>query len=127
MAAGCGSDRTFFASGARGCEISNIKADSVNLNTGFIKIMEKGGKERYIQIASTEILGILRKYYHQNAEVITESGFFFVNNRGSRYTEQLIRPMLKKYTKLAGIERNIIPPKLPRFIYILRQKSRRRF
>lgn len=100
---------TFFATGARVYEISNIRADSVNLNTGLIKIMGKGGKERYIQIASTEILGILRQYYHQNAEVIKESGFFFVNNRGSRYTEQSIRLMLKKYTKLAGIERNITP------------------
>lgn len=100
---------TFFATGARVYEISNIRADSVNLNTGLIKIMGKGGKERYIQIASTEILGILRKYYHQNAEVIKDSGFFFVNNRGSRYTEQSIRLMLKKYTKLAGIERNITP------------------
>ena len=78
-------------------------------STGLIKIMRKGGKERYIQIASTEILGILRKYYHQNAEVIKESGFFFVNNRRSRYTEQSIKLMLKKYTKLAGIERNITP------------------
>ena len=100
---------TFFATGARVYEISNIRADSVNLNTGLIKIMGKGGKERYIQIASTEILGILRQYYHQNVEVIKESGFFFVNNRGSRYTEQSIRLMLKKYTKLAGIERNITP------------------
>ena len=37
------------------------------------------------------------------------SGFFFVNSRGERYTEQSIRLMLKKYTKLAGIERNITP------------------
>lgn len=55
---------TFFATGARIYEISNIRADGVNLNTGLIKIMGKGGKERYIQIASTEIFSILRKYYH---------------------------------------------------------------
>lgn len=37
-----------FATGARVCEISNIREDSVNLNTGLIKIMGKGGKERYV-------------------------------------------------------------------------------
>ncbi|WP_316271774.1 tyrosine-type recombinase/integrase [Claveliimonas bilis] len=89
--------------------------------------------------------------------MIKERGFFFVNNRGSRYTEQSIRLMLKKYTKLAGIERNITPHMFRHsfaaylieegvdvscvqqilghssikttqiYIYILRQKSRRRF
>lgn len=100
---------TLFASGARVYEISNIRADSVNLNTGLIKIMGKGGKERYIQIASDEIINILQDYYVQNLEAIKKSGFFFVNNRGQRYTEQSIRLMLKKYTRLAGIEMNITP------------------
>ena len=100
---------TLFATGARVYEISNIREDSVNLNTGLIKIMGKGGKERYVQIASSEILGVLKNYYKENAEDIKQSGFFFVNNRGCRYTEQSIRLMLKKYAKLAGVERNITP------------------
>lgn len=100
---------TFFATGARVYEISNITADSVDLNTGLIRIMGKGGKERYIQVVAIEILEILQKYYEQNSSAIKRSGFFFVNNRGNRYTEQSIRSMLKKYTKLAGIARNITP------------------
>lgn len=100
---------TLFATGARVYEISNIKIDCVNLNTGLIKIMGKGGKERYIQVASAEILDILRTYYEHNSETIKRSGFFFVNSRGKRYTEQSIRMMIKKHTKLAGIERNITP------------------
>ncbi|MDY2997512.1 MAG: tyrosine-type recombinase/integrase [Faecalimonas sp.] len=98
-----------FATGARVYEISNIRIDGVNLNTGTIKIMGKGNKERYIQIASCEILDILKEYYAHNEVAIKKSGFFFVNNRGCRYTEQSIRLMLKKYTKLAGIERNVTP------------------
>lgn len=100
---------TLFATGARVYEISNIREDSIDLNSGLIKIMGKGGKERYIQIAVPEILNILKKYYLQNIESIKKSGYFFVNNRGRRYSEQSIRLMIKKYTKLAGIERNITP------------------
>lgn len=100
---------TLFATGARVCEISNIKADSVNLNTGLIKIMGKGGRERYIQVASKEILAILQKYYDRNSEAIQHSGYFFVNRSGGRYTEQSIRLMLKKHTRAAGITRNITP------------------
>lgn len=98
-----------FATGARVYEVSNIREDSVNLNTGLIRFMGKGGKERYIQIASPEILSILKNYYKENKKEIKQSGFFFVNSRGCRYTEQSIRLMLKKYTRLAGIERMITP------------------
>ena len=99
----------FFATGARVYEISNIRAENVNLNTGLIQLMGKGAKERYIQIGSTSVLDILRKYYAENRVAIKKSGYFFVNGRGSRYTEQSIRLMLKKYTVQAGIERNITP------------------
>lgn len=98
-----------FATGARVYEISNIREDCINLNTGLIRLMGKGGKERYVQISNTSILEILKRYYDENRQVIRKSGFFFVNNRESRYTEQSIRLMLKKYTKQAGIQRNITP------------------
>ena len=99
----------FFATGARVYEISNIRSESINLNSGLIRIMGKGGKERYIQISNEAVLEILRKYYAENEKDIKKSGYFFVNNRGNRYTEQSIRLMLKKYTKKAGIETKITP------------------
>lgn len=71
--------------------------------------MGKGGKERYIQISNTAVLDILRKYYEENEPEIKKSGYFFINNRGKRYTEQSIRLMLKKYTLKAGIQRKITP------------------
>lgn len=99
----------FFSTGARVYEISNIREDSINLNTGLIKLMGKGGKERYVQISNASVLEVLKKYYDENRQSIKKSGFFFVNNRESRYTEQSIRIMLKKYTKQAGIARKITP------------------
>lgn len=99
----------FFATGARVYEISNIRAENINLNSGLIRIMGKGRKERYIQISNTAILDILRKYYEENEPEIKKSGYFFINNRGNRYTEQSIRLMLKKYTLKAGIQRKITP------------------
>ena len=98
-----------FATGARVYEISNIREDSIDLNSGLIRIMGKGGKERYVQISNSSLLALMKKYFVENRTEIKESGYFFVNNRGNRYTEQSIRLMLKKYTKQAGIERNITP------------------
>ena len=71
----------FFATGARVYEISNIRDDSINLNTGLIRLMGKGGKERYVQISNTSILEVLKKYYDENEQSIKKSGYFFVNNR----------------------------------------------
>lgn len=99
----------FFATGARVYEISNIRSDCINLNSGLIRIMGKGGKERYIQIVEPTILELLKRYYAENKKSINECGYFFINQRGKRFTEQSIRNMMKKYTKLAGIERNITP------------------
>lgn len=98
-----------FATGARVYEISNISIDCVDLVSGTIRFMGKGGKERYVQIGENSILRLLKKYYHANKGAIRQSGFFFVNRRGYRFTEQSIRLMLRKYTRLAGIDRNITP------------------
>lgn len=98
-----------FATGARVHEISNIQADCISINSGLIRIMGKGGKERYISVGESSVLQLLKKYYEANRNAIKESGYFFVNSRGNRFTEQSIRLMIKKYTKLAGIERNITP------------------
>lgn len=98
-----------FATGVRVYEISNIGADCVNLNSGLIRIMGKGGKERYVQIGAPSVIKLLKRYYAENQEAIKESGYFFVNQRGNRFTEQSIRIMLKKYTKSAGIDRKITP------------------
>lgn len=100
---------TFFATGARVYEISNIKTECVDLDTGLICFMGKGGKERYVQIGEPAIIELLARYYKVNQERIEKSGYFFVNQRGERFSEQSIRLMMKKYCKLAGISRNITP------------------
>lgn len=98
-----------FATGARVYEISNLQKDCVDLDSGSIRIMGKGGRERYIQISEHSILDLLCKYYNANKTAIEKSDFFFVNKRGNRFTEQSIRDMVKKYSRLAGISRNITP------------------
>jgi len=99
----------FFATGARVYELSHLKCWDVDLNRGIIKIMGKGGKERYVQVGSEDVRKILRKYYKAHQEEIEISGYFFINRRGTRFTEQSIRNMIRKYTKGAGISMHITP------------------
>ena len=100
---------TFFATGARVYEITNIRIDCIDFNTGTLRIMGKGGKERYVRIGEEAVIILLREYYKENEAAIKKSGYLFVNSKGNRYTEQSVRLMLKKYVKAAGIERNITP------------------
>ena len=99
----------FFATGARVYEISNLKRQDIDLDNGIIKIFGKGSKERYVQIGNQEILQLMKEYYKRNREEIDESGFFFVNRRGKRFSEQSIRRMIRKYSKQAGISLPVTP------------------
>ncbi len=118
VATGAGHDRilrdiavteTLFATGARVCEISNITNDTIDIKTGIIRIRGKGRKERYLQIGDEKVICLLRRYHARFRKEIEGSGYFFVNKSGTRFREQSIRDMLKKYTKEAGIRRNITP------------------
>lgn len=99
----------FFSTGARVYEVSNIKLENIDLKSGTICFMGKGGKERYVQIGEETVLKLLKRYYEMNEEKIKASGYFFTNQRGGRYTEQSIRGMLRKYTERAGISHKITP------------------
>lgn len=98
-----------FATGARVSEISNIRKECIDLDTGIIRLMGKGRKERYVQIGEPSVLHILNQYYERNRNIIDSCGYFFFNKRENKYSEQSIRLMIKKYTNLAGIKRKITP------------------
>lgn len=67
--------------------------------------MGKGGKERLFQNSEPSVCKLLKQYYEAHKIERQKCGYFFVNQRGGRFTEQSIRIMLKKYTKQAGIEK----------------------
>lgn len=98
-----------FATGARVSEVSRILADGIDLETGQVLLVGKRGIERLIQISDPSVLKITKLYYEENKETIQKCGFFFVNNRNRKFSEQSIRLMLKKYCKQSELERNITP------------------
>ena len=98
-----------FATGVRVCEVSRLKIEGIDLKSGTVRIEGKGKKERYIQIGNSETLKILNEYYKLYSKEIEKSGYFFVNNRGRRLSEQSIRILINKYAKNAGIGLHITP------------------
>ncbi|MFI3213502.1 MAG: tyrosine-type recombinase/integrase [Eubacteriales bacterium] len=98
-----------FATGIRISELCSLKYEEFNLNNATLCIKGKGGKERYLQIGNESVLAIMKKYYLEFHEQINEHGYFFVNQRGGKLSDQSARRMIKARVKHAAIDMKITP------------------
>lgn len=98
-----------FSTGIRISELCLLRASDVDLLDNTILIFGKGAKERRIQIENADVLNILREYQSCFYDLITESNYFFINRKGQPISDQYVRKMLNKYTRLAGINIHITP------------------
>lgn len=98
-----------FATGIRISELCNLKMGDVDLSNGVIRIFGKGSKERLIQIGNPTVLSALQAYAYAFSDEIPHTGWFFINRRGNRLSDQSVRMMINKYCQLAGIEQHITP------------------
>ena len=98
-----------FATGMRISELCSLKISDVNLLDKNILIYGKGAKERKIQIANDDVLHILKEYKSTFKSELENSDYFFVNRAGKALSDQSVRRMIYKYTKLAAIDLHITP------------------
>ena len=98
-----------FATGMRISELCTLKSHDVNLYDGTILIYGKGDKERYIQLASDDVIHILDEYRRSFSTEISSSAHFFVNQSGAPLSDQSVRRMINKYCSLAAIDLHITP------------------
>lgn len=99
----------FFATGLRVHELCNLKYEDLNLRQSSVRVIGKGKKERYIYITNKEVLDALNKYCRMLKHMKQRSDYIFLNKNGVRLSTQAARNIVTKYTKLAGIRRNITP------------------
>jgi integrase/recombinase XerD len=98
-----------FATGIRVSELCNLRISDVNIEQKYIQVNGKGSRERIIQLCSQEITGIIKEYiglFHTSG---SHSFYFFINRLGHRLSEQSVRFMIKKYTQLAKIKKEVTP------------------
>lgn len=98
-----------FATGMRISELCSLKPADIDLEGRNVLIYGKGAKERILQIGNPEVLLALRDYCELFSEDIEECGYFFVNRRRQKLSDQSVRFMINRYAKLAGIEQHITP------------------
>lgn len=98
-----------FATGIRVSELSFLKPEDINFTDRTLKIYGKGARERILYIENPDVINALQAYEKEFFSEIEACGFFFINNWGRRYSEQSVRNMIRKYTKLAGCPLHITP------------------
>ena len=92
-----------FATGIRISELCSIRTDDIDLTNTSLKINGKGKKERLLHIGNSACISALSNYRHEYEKEISDSGLFFP------ISDQVVRRMIRKYSKLAGIEKHITP------------------
>lgn len=98
-----------FATGIRISELCSLRPSDINFENGNILIYGKGAKERILQIGNSEVLTALLTYKEAFKDDIVACGYFFVNRLKKKLSDQSVRFMINRYTKLAGIEQHITP------------------
>lgn len=104
-------DRTIleliYSTGIRVSELVNLDISDIDFINEEIKVMGKGGKERIVPVG-TVAMNILHCYIKELKKKDT-SGILFINKNKKRLTQRFVELMIKKYAKLAGIEKKITP------------------
>lgn len=96
----------FYSSGLRVSELCNLKLSDLNLEEGFIRVKGKGNRER-IALLNKEAIEVLKRYLNERKNVFDE--YLFLNSRGKRISRQSVWKIVKKYSKYAGIDKNVKP------------------
>ena len=103
---------TIYSCGLRVSELVDLKISDLFFKEGFIKILGKGSKQRFVPISEAAINKI--NYYIKNIRSQvkikpTAEDVVFLNRRGAKLTRAMIFTILKDLANLSGINKNISP------------------
>lgn len=101
-----------YGCGLRVSELITLRLSNLFFTEGFVKIVGKGNKERFVPIGSTAQKMV--KLYVEGARATLkikkgEEDYVFLNRRGSHLTREMVFMLVKKWAKEAGVEKSISP------------------
>jgi integrase/recombinase XerD len=103
---------TLYSCGLRVSELINLHITNLYFDLGFIKVMGKGNKERFVPVGEKAIkeINIYLQHYRNNLDIKTgHEDILFLNRRGSKLTRVMIFTIIKNLSTLAGIRKSISP------------------
>ena len=100
-----------YACGLRVSELVNLKLSCVDLNTGVVRVLGKGGKERLVPLGEEASNWIDRFQREARPEILAgrTSDYLFVTARGDRMTRQAFWYLLKRRASTAIPGKSLSP------------------
>ena len=103
---------TLYSCGLRVTELISLKISDLFFDEGFIRVIGKGDKQRYVPI-SYQTQGFINTYIKyircHTTPVVGFEDTLFLNRRGKQLTRNMIFTIIKNLTIEAGIEKKISP------------------
>ncbi|MCA1927586.1 MAG: tyrosine recombinase [Calditerrivibrio sp.] len=103
--------KLFYSSGMRVSELVNLKVSDLDLRRGILSVVGKGSKQRFLPIYSNLIDDIKSYIEIRQNYFIKESdnGYLFLNRNSGKLTRVYCWMLIKKYCKIAKIDKEISP------------------
>ena len=100
-----------FSTGLRVSELCALSQDTFLLSDSGLRLLVKGKgrKERIIQIATAELLQLVRTYCDAFSKEIQEQGAILFNRRGRPLSPQPVRRIINKYLNRIGASNHVTP------------------
>jgi len=103
---------TLYGSGLRVSELCALAISRVYRETGFLKVVGKGNKERIVPMSGSSLRAIKDYVDHVRKQVLIQKGEedkLFLNRRGSGLSRIMIFNIIKDYAVKAGITKTVSP------------------
>lgn len=103
-----------YAAGMRVSEITQLKDNQVDFESGLVRIFGKGGKERLVPIGKSAQNAlkqylIIRNEVRKKLLVGNGKDFVFISSKGGAMSRSTLFTLLKKWALSAGITKKISP------------------
>jgi integrase/recombinase XerD len=100
-----------YATGLRVSELIHLTILNVNLESGYLRTMGKGSKERLVPIGEKAIAAVKEYLLSGRPQVIKGPNppYLFLNLRGRPLTRQGFWKIIKQHGKAAGIKKDLTP------------------
>jgi len=103
---------TLYSCGLRVTELITLQLSDLFFDEGFIRVIGKGDKQRYVPInpETEKYITIYTKQVRNHIKI--QKGFedtLFLNRRGKQLTRNMIFLIVKGLTEKAGIKKNVSP------------------
>ena len=98
-----------FGTGIRVQELCDLKYSDYDSKNGSLRIVGKGNKERHVFLADACVFKALENYMRLVKKYRIKNEYIFLSKYSTKLSTQAVRNLVKKYTKLAKINRKITP------------------